>query len=216
MQPTETSSGSHHRILKGYEVCVHECVQSGCVSPKTQTLLWKREGHACRRHACLASMHPKCSEYQNCPGAQYLGFNTHAQAARPPTEIELTLVKDIPILLTPGSAMQSDQLDNKDDIRSNFSVSFNFMNVQQPQIRPFDIIFIPDPTLELNNKSKAANDLAFIQTTLSEYEYNAVKHLEGSVHALSAGATCTWSVPTSRSKARGSYKVCVQEWVSQI
>lgn len=219
MQSSETSSGSSRRTLKGYEVCIHECVPSGCISAKTQTLLWNREGHSCRKHACLASMHPKCGEYPNCPGAQYLGRTSHPQATRPPTEMELTLTNDIPVLLRPGDIMDIDPQDVKEDTRKDFGVSLTMINSpRQSPFRPFSVIFIPDPTLELQNKSKALHDLAYIQTTLTEYEYNAVKHLEGSVHPLSSGAVRTWTSAPRYKSGSGSpgYRVCIQEWVSPI
>lgn len=50
------------------------------------------------------------------------------------------------------------------------------------EIRPYHVIFIPDPTLAMANKLSASNDLAFIKCRLSDAEYEAVKHLEGSVH----------------------------------
>lgn len=219
MQSTESSSGYSHRALKGYEVCIHECVPSGCISAKTQTLLWNREGHACRRHACLESMHPNCGQYPGCPGKPYLGRSSHAQATRQPTEIELTLINDIPVLLRPGDAMDLDQQDDKEDPRRDFGVSSNLISYPyQSTFRPFSVIFIPDPTLELHNKSKALHDLAYIQTTLTEYEYNAVKHLEGSVHPLSSGAIRGWPSGSRYKTGSGSsgYRVCIQEWVSPI
>ena len=84
----------------------------------------------------------------------------------------------------------------------------------QLMFRPFSIIFIPNPTLELHNKSKALHDLAYIQTMLMEYKYNAVKHLEGSV----SSAIRAWPSGSGYKTGPGSsgYRVCVQEWVSPI
>jgi len=67
-------------------------------------------------------------------------------------------------------------------------------------LRPFKIIFIPDPTLVIKLKSVATNDLAFIRAHIDEEEYNTIEHLTGSVHYIS--------------KTKGKYNVVMQEWVS--
>jgi hypothetical protein len=50
---------------------------------------------------------------------------------------------------------------------------------QASTIRPFNIIFIPDPLLQ-SNKERALVNLAFVQTTISVNEWKAMEHLKGS------------------------------------
>jgi hypothetical protein len=40
-----SSEKSHHHITNGYKICVHTCVKRGCISRKTNTILWCKEGH---------------------------------------------------------------------------------------------------------------------------------------------------------------------------
>jgi len=63
---------------------------------------------------------------------------------------------------------------------------------------------------ELNNKSKALCDLAFVQTNISDSEFMAVKHLDGSVHCLGMLSARSSS---SQGRQELGYKVCIQEWV---
>jgi hypothetical protein len=66
------------------------------------------------------------------------------------------------------------------------------------EARPFKVLFIPDPTLSLANRSAALNDLAYIRTTITDDEFAFVSDLTG-VHVL---------------KQTGfTMKVLMQEWV---
>jgi hypothetical protein len=96
------------------------------------------------------------------------------------------------------------------DLDPTFRYDFQYPS-QPSSVRPFHIVFIPDPTLELKSKSAAINDLAFIHTQLSETEYASMKHLDGSVHSLSiiGKAVGPGRVPPK-------YRVCMQEWVSVL
>ena len=99
------------------------------------------------------------------------------------------------------------------------AVTFRYP-LQESTIHAFDIIFIPDPRLQLVNKQKAMNDLAFIQMTITDQEYNMVKHLEGSMHSMGVVAGHPGSnTLTMRSKAGQGppkYRVCMQEWVCHL
>lgn len=66
--------------------------------------------------------------------------------------------------------------------------------------RPLEIIFIPDATLAIKQKSAALNDLAFVRAQISEDEFNAIGDLAGSIHYIS--------------KSKDRYNVIMQEWVS--
>lgn len=63
------------------------------------------------------------------------------------------------------------------------------------EVKPFKILFVPDPTLSLINKSAVANDLAYVCAILTESELCLVSELAG-VHVI-----------------KGT-KVFMQEWVS--
>lgn len=66
------------------------------------------------------------------------------------------------------------------------------------EVRPFKVLFIPDPTLSLTNRSAALNDLAYVRATITDDEWTVVSDLAG-VHVL---------------KQTGSkVKVLMQEWV---
>jgi hypothetical protein len=69
-------------------------------------------------------------------------------------------------------------------------------------LQPLKIIFIPDATLAIKQKSAALNDLAFFRAHISEDEYNAVAHLEGSIHSIS--------------KTKDRHSMVMQEWVRMI
>ena len=202
-----------HRSLKGYEVCVHTCVPDGCISRGTHTILWKREGHSCRKHACKRKVHPKCGTgvFADCPGRQFLGLQNHESGSRAPTESELAVVNEIPVLVHPFNESTSKTASHDDDDDSPMDCDFvpTFQYPSQPSsVRPFHIVFIPDPTLELKSKSAATNDLSFIHTQLSEMEYVSMKHLDGSVHSLSIIGK---GIGPGRVPPR--YRVCMQEWV---
>jgi len=205
----QQAKSDQHRSLKGYEVCVHTCVDPMCSSMKTGTILWNREGHSCRKHACLASVHPECNT--DCPGNRFLGYSSHADAARPPTDMELLLYTNDIVVQTHPSLINSDQDISEKRYMDDLGITTKFSQpTKRFDSRTIDIIFIPDPTLELNNKSKALCDLAFVQTNISDSEFMAVKHLDGSVHCLGM-----LSARSSSSQGRQGlgYKVCIQEWV---
>ena len=201
-----------HRPLKGYEVCVHTCVPKGCPSQATQTILWRREGHSCRKHACKATLHPHCGVGENagCPGLQCLGSKSHEFGSRPPTDAELTVVNDIPVLVHPGDSTSKpvgSRDDSPVDLERDMAGSIAFKYPSQPSfVRPFQLIFIPDPTLELKSKAAAINDLAFVHTYLTEPEHTSMKHLEGSIHSMGIATKVSGRGPPK-------YKVCMQEWV---
>ena len=61
-QSINSSEKSHHCITNGYEICMHTRVEGGCISRKTKTILWYKEGHAVRKHAGNTTKHPLCTE----------------------------------------------------------------------------------------------------------------------------------------------------------
>src|SRR5258705_11833205 len=71
------SDGSH-RITSGYEVCVHTCVEGGCISQKPGMILWRKEGHAVHRHTTNGNVHTECT--RKCPGRGLLGMLTTPHA----------------------------------------------------------------------------------------------------------------------------------------
>jgi len=60
--------------------------------------------------------------------------------------------------------------------------------------------------MRIVSKEKAQNDLGFIPATLSESEYEPLRHLTGSIHVISKGKAKHSNVVT--------LKVIMQEWVS--
>ena len=60
--------------------------------------------------------------------------------------------------------------------------------------------------MRIHSKEKAQNDLGFIPATLSEAEYEPLKHLMGSIHIISRCRTGRSNIV--------SFKVVMQEWVS--
>ena len=125
-------------------------------------------------------------------------------------------MNDITVLVHPHNDMASKPAGSRDDSPvdpdCDPTIAFRFQYPSQPSsIRPFHIVFIPDPNLELKNKSAAMNDLAFIHTHLSESEHASMQHLEGSVHSI----TVVSKIPGS-GRGPPKYKVCMQEWVSFV
>ncbi|KAI5999339.1 hypothetical protein F5J12DRAFT_275448 [Pisolithus orientalis] len=59
-----------HRPKGGFELCIHTCVEGGCVSRETSCVLWHREGGACPRHVRSDRLHPNCNE--TCHGYKFL------------------------------------------------------------------------------------------------------------------------------------------------
>src|ERR1700722_9428745 len=66
--------------------------------------------------------------------------------------------------------------------------------------------YIPDAAMRIHSKEKAQNDLGFILATLSETEYEPLRHLTGSIHVISRCRTGRSNIV--------SFKVVMQEWVS--
>jgi hypothetical protein len=200
--PTVTKKKDKHRIQRGYEVCVHTCIPGGCINPTTKTILWRNEGHACRRHACNSKAHISCGNEgdentADCPGYKFLGQSGHPKdGTREPTEDELTLVNDMPVLVYPTRVIKEEELDGD---------AFKYP-AQASTVRPFNIVFIPDPSLE-SNKELALADLAFVQTTVSVNEWKSMEHLKGSIHHI-------LNLKTDKNRKRPEHKVCMQEWVS--
>jgi hypothetical protein len=87
---------SHHRITNGYKICVHTCAKEGCISRKTNTILWCKEGHAVRKHANNAKMHPHCTE--DCSGRPLLNkAKTSPAAGRDATDQEIAFYMGIEV-----------------------------------------------------------------------------------------------------------------------
>lgn len=209
MQPAKSSSSpavtkkrDKHRVQRGYEVCVHTCVPGGCVNPTTKTILWRKEGHACRKHACVNNVHPACGNEDNeqtseCPGYSVLGrLSNQKDGVREPTKDELTLENDIPVMTFPMRAIKEEEPGGE---------VFKYP-AQASTIRPFNVIFIPDPSLT-SNKERALADLAFVQTTVSADEWKSMEHLKGSIHHI-------LNLKTDKNRKKPEHKVCMQEWVS--
>jgi hypothetical protein len=190
--------------IGNYAVCSHTCVTSGCWNGTTKSNLWNRNG-AIFRHACAHKPHPDCSE--ECPAYDFLGTGSNPDAVRRLTEDEYEeflqqLADDVsmdvdeepprfdsPVLTTTQNAEITYLLGGA---RSNHPVT--------QFLRPLEIIFIPDATLAIKQKSAALNDLAFVRAQISDDEFSAVKDLVGSVHFIS--------------KNKDRYNVIMQEWVS--
>ena len=82
----------------GYEVCTHTCPGRDCISSKTTTILWKKEGNACQRHCASAQKHPQCLESGICARSDCIGrkFTLNAAGVRPPTAVELAMFAESP------------------------------------------------------------------------------------------------------------------------
>lgn len=188
-----------------FAICSHTCVKKGCQNGTTNSILWNRNA-AIYRHACAPRPHPDCS--QECPAFDFLGTGSSVNAVRLPTEDEYQEFLQ-------QSAKDSDCMDVDEELtRFDSPVSTTTQNAEityllnttesafpgTETIRPFKIIFIPDATLAIKQKSVAMNDLAFVRAQISEDEYNAIEYLTGSVHYIS--------------KNKDQYKVIMQEWVS--
>ena len=97
-EPSESASDqsvpSHHRITNGYKICIHTCTGLTCISRKTKTILWNKEGHVVCKHAANKNMHPQCTRgfFLNCPSRECLGqTKTLSFRGRDATEEELAL-----------------------------------------------------------------------------------------------------------------------------
>jgi len=165
--------------ITDFETCLHTCLDRDCTNPTTGCLLWKKNA-AIRRHGCAAAKHPKCDD--TCPGNEWLVHKYSADSSRAPTEEE----------------WQAFILQNDDEEP--------FMTIVAPPVNVygdacFKILFVADPNLVLHSKAAAKNDLAYLQTTISNDEYTAVSELDGCVHLIS--------------RAGSRVKVIIQEWVRQ-
>jgi len=158
-QSIRSEHSSHHRITNGYEICVHTCAEEGCISRKTHTILWFKEGHAVRKHASNAKMHPNCTK--DCPGRPMLN-----KAKPSPAAGRDATIQEVAFYL--GIQMEDDHPPTTEN-------------------RCFNIVYIPDGAMRIFSKEKAQNDLGFIPTLLCESEYEPLQHLAGSIHVLSKG-----------------------------
>lgn len=201
---SDRSVSSHHRVTNGYELCIHTCTGSTCVSRKTQTILWNKEGHAVRKHASNPNKHPLCGRglFTDCPGRECLSqTKPSASGGRDATEEELArfiaVLNDLP-------RVDTEMVDDSYTPPMDLVLSTGDSGAAAES--RFKIIYIPDASMRIYSKEKAQNDLGFIHTVLSESEYEPLQHLTGSIHVV------------SKSKAKNSnmssVKVVMQEWVS--
>ena len=209
-EPSESASDqsvpSHHRITNKYEICIHTCTGLTCVSRKTKTILWNKEGHTVCKHAANKNMHPQCARrfFLNCPGRECLG-QTKLLPSRghDPTEEEVALYL--------GVGIDTPRVDTemKDEYCTPPMVLGLLMgNSHMTADHCFKLIYIPDAPMRIYSKEKALNNLGFIPTVLSEMEYEPLQNFTGSIHVV------------SKFKARNlniwSMKVVMQEWVSAL
>ena len=129
--------------------------------------------------------------------------------------MDIDIVADMQESLQPIASSSRQTLDRMDTdssrSRYNSSIDLNTMedyeehttNPQKRKTPCFRVLYVPDPTRSLSEK-QARNDLAFVKTTISDEELNAIRQLTGSVHFLSKNASIT--TPNS---------ILVQEWVSR-
>jgi len=202
-----------HRPTRGYEMCVHTCPERDCISRKTHKILWLKEGHAVRKHACSRIKHPRCGDgkYADCSGWQCLNNKPSSAGGRDATNEELSLYLGIEI---GPHAFKEESMEVEDGVVDRFTIDFTPTmapgpSTSNPRVevhRRFKIAYIPDAAMRIHSKEKAQNDLGFIPAILSESEYEPLKNLVGSIHVI------------SKCKARHSdivsFKVVMQEWVS--
>jgi len=192
-------SDKSHRVTNGYEVCVHTCVEGGCISHKTSTILWRKEGHAVRRHANNRKVHPECTK--ECPARSLLGrVKTSHAGGRDATHQEVASHMGTEVADGLFSMVNASPAGGRNAMDQEVHHSQTMMN------RRFNIIYIPDAAMRIVSKEKAKNDLGYIPASLSESEYEPLQHLTGSIHVISK----------SRAKHTNvvSLKVIMQEWVS--
>jgi hypothetical protein len=218
-----------HRKTAGFAVCIHTCVPDGCRNLHGR-VLWNRDGNPLRKHAANRAKHQQCNEI--CPGYDSLG-QTHGTFAfsRIPTaedidlDHEINMDIDIPqpsrsaasqALIAqnqPASSIQYLREHSLASIDSQSTVDLNYTVdpatsrtrtiTATEKHRTFKIIYVPDPTRTCT-PSRAESNLAFLKTAISEHEFNAVKHLEGSIHLVS----CRQTGPEN-----SRCVVYMQEWV---
>jgi hypothetical protein len=141
---------------------MHTCVERGCISRKTGTILWYKEGHTVRKHVGNTTKHPLCTD--DCPGRSLLDREISPAGGRTATD------KEVPFYT--GKKAEDDVEDDHSPMTEN---------------RLFKIIYIPDAAMRIVSKEKALNDLGFVPTSLSKSEYEPLQHLTGSIHILSKG-----------------------------
>jgi hypothetical protein len=181
-------------------------VKTGCWNGTTQSILWNRN-IAVFRHACAPKPHSDCTD--ECPAYDFLGTGSNANAVRSPTnreyekflqeqeeadDVDMDVDEELPRSDSPVSTTTQNA-----EIRYLLGTTGSVLPVTE-FVRPFEIIFIPDATLAIKQKSAALNDLAFVRAQISEDEFKAVEDLTGSVHYIS--------------KNRDQYNAIMQEWVS--
>jgi hypothetical protein len=196
-----------------YEVCIHNCQERMCKPRGSSSIIWKKEGNSCKRHAMNRNVHIGCTEI--CPGFAFMN-NPHGRHAwsRPPTDDELRAegqsrsmdieMSDPHHSSTRDSATpptrESSVIDiGLSDFPTDVGSSINFTK------NVFRIIYVPDPTRAVG-EMQAQHDLAFVKTPVSLDEYNIIRPLGDCVHRISSGF----------SRVMGNYEVVVrmQEWVS--
>ena len=60
MPRASRNSQKHRSREHGFEVCNHTCQKSVCISSRSKTIFWPKEGNSCGRHARNMSLHPGC------------------------------------------------------------------------------------------------------------------------------------------------------------
>jgi hypothetical protein len=113
-----------------------------------------------------------------CKGYAGLTGTYTPNGSRAPTDAELRLVMKIQ---GSGPPLGDSPVESS---TSQFATT-NTMELQQ-NLRPFKILFVPDPMRALSNRTRAENDLSFVRTMLSSDEFNQVLHLEGSILKLNS------------------------------
>jgi hypothetical protein len=193
-----------HYTQTGWELCIHTC-QPGSCTDRSETTFWKREGHAVRRHAVNSQRHPKCSE-SCPGFVLFQGTSSTYPTSRPPNDAEMLEYNAgnkracVPEAMAVDSDGEMD-LTPDDNSHNTLPASPGFAQLPFPSPSPsvmhldgslhtdvvpfyngvatsrtFRIMFVPDPTRALHDRSPA-NDLSWIKTTITTVEYNVVRHL---------------------------------------
>jgi hypothetical protein len=161
-----------HRTVDGYKICQHTCVTTTCISPKTGSILWLREGHALWKHACNTKMHRNCGRgiHANCPARQCIGQDCSKLGARVATEEEVALHLD-----QGPDAVEVPQEEVVDEMGV---VSFDISAPLAPHPtiartspmsvdRRFKLVYVPEAAMRICSQVQAQNDLAFIPAVLT-------------------------------------------------
>jgi hypothetical protein len=64
------------------------------------------------------------------------------------------------------------------------TVQMGSPSIMFSETHQFHIIYVPDPTRALGYEL-SQNNLSWVKTTISPYEFNQVEHLIGSIHQVS-------------------------------